>query len=101
MHINYRRLGMLLSLISTLGAAAAGPNVRWTQTLGGTTAYRLAVDAGGFCYLVGSFWENGLCGTNVLVSRGQSDVLVAKFSPEGSNIWAQTAGGIESEEGWN
>ncbi len=103
MRLNYATLTTLFSLITTFAAGAAGPKVRWAQCLGGTgydKAYRLAVDAAGCCYNVGGFTStNAVMGTNVLVNRGSTDVFLAKFSPQGSNLWVQTAGGSSYEEG--
>jgi hypothetical protein len=43
---------------------------------------------------VGEFSStNASIGTNQLIKQGATDVFVAKFNPQGANVWVQTAGG--------
>ncbi|OON68485.1 T9SS type A sorting domain-containing protein [Hymenobacter sp. CRA2] len=65
-----------------------------TTSVSGVNAMRCAVDAGGNVFVVGSFNDVLNFGTlPALTSRGNSDIFVAKLSPAGQWLWAQSAGG--------
>ena len=72
--------------------------------LGGTTriaaGYSVAMDAGGNSYVTGSFEGMATLGGTNLQSRGLSDVLVAKYSPDGRLLWARSAGGTNADAGY-
>jgi len=74
----------------------------WASSFGGAAfdeARGIAATAAGECYVTGFF--NGTAefpGTN-LVSRGGSDIFVAKFGTNGDLLWVQQAGGTNADEG--
>jgi hypothetical protein len=62
-------------------------------------SWDIAATTEGECYVTGSF--NGTAefpGTN-LVSRGGSDIFVAKFGASGDLVWVQQAGGTNADHG--
>jgi len=69
----------------------------WVTTAGGAKidrGYAVAVDAGGNSYVTGHFQSETIAfGSTVLTSRGDYDVFVAKFDPNGNPLWAKSAGG--------
>ncbi|RFP63487.1 T9SS C-terminal target domain-containing protein [Hymenobacter lapidiphilus] len=70
--------------------------VQWAQMVnspGNDQLRSVAVDAAGAPYVTGSFEQTLTIGTQRLTSTGQSDVLVAAYSPTGQPRWAQQAGG--------
>jgi len=69
--------------------------------LGVDAAYALATDAAGNSYIAGYF--NGLAdfdpgpGYCNLISVGDADVFVAKYSPGGALLWARAMGGADAD----
>jgi hypothetical protein len=60
---------------------AAG-DFQWVQTAGGNGhdgAFRLVVDGGGSCYVVGWFQDLAVFGTTVLQAQGYWDIFLAKL----------------------
>jgi hypothetical protein len=69
----------------------------WVRSLGGSLVdrgYGVATDSAGNAYVTGHFqsidaaWLGG-----VLANKGDYDVFVAKYSPQGEALWIRTAGG--------
>ncbi len=69
----------------------------WVRSLGGSLVdrgYGVATDSAGNAYVTGHFqsvdatWQGG-----VLANKGDYDVFVAKYSPQGEPLWIRTAGG--------
>jgi len=58
----------------------------------------VAVDNGGNSYLIGHFFDYVRFGQIRLNAAGESDILVAKYDPKGSLLWAISAGGVKKEE---
>ncbi len=79
----------------------------WANSTGGSDdddAYGVSTDSNGNVLITGSFRSPIIpFGTTNLTNAGGSggnkDLFVAKFSPSGTVIWAQSAGGIYSEDG--
>ncbi len=70
---------------------------RWVRRAGGSSAEEVwssVVDSAGNVYLVGQFEGTASFGTLALASRGDTDVFVAKISPDGSWIWVRQVGGL-------
>ena len=73
----------------------------WTSTAGGTNtdeARSVAIDGAGNCYVTGVFFGSAGFGTNVVTSRGQMDVVVAKADAGGEWLWARSFGGASFDE---
>jgi hypothetical protein len=78
-------------------------NVIWNTFLGGTRtddAYRLAVDAAGFVYVIGS--SQGTWGSPIRPITGAinyiADVFVAKLTSSGNLVWHTFLGGAEVDK---
>ncbi len=80
---------------------AVGNHV-WSVRLGNPFQERaggLAVDPAGHVVITGSFDKDlDVLGTPVL-SKGESDVFVARLSPEGKLLWVKTYGGERADVG--
>ncbi len=59
---------------------------------------RMTTDAAGSMYVTGRFTGQLRLGTTRLVSRGRSDLFVAKLSAGGQWAWAVAAGGTETDQ---
>ena len=76
--------------------------VTWAQSAGGSFSDKgndIAVDGYGNIYVVGNFEDTALFGAGtlysvVLVSAGSSDIFLAKYAPDSTLLWAQSAGGL-------
>lgn len=73
----------------------------WATSIGGTGAdfcSGLATDAQGNIYSAGSFNSTTLSiGGTTLTNNGGNDLYVAKFTPSGTAVWANSAGGSGAE----
>jgi hypothetical protein len=56
----------------------------------------LTMDQTGDIYVVGSYYGNGIIGSSSFTSTGDSDVFIAKYSEQGSNIWVKSVGASET-----
>lgn len=86
----------LLALVMLAAFGGAAAQNHWARRVGGWSneAYTdVAIDAQGFLYAVGEFGGNIELGTATLISQGSLDVLVAKYDPNGTLVWARTFGG--------
>lgn len=77
----------------------------WARGAGGTgtdIAYDVAIDASGAVYATGSFQSSVNFGTaGVATSRGERDIWAGKWDANGNILWAGSAGGAGSDEGWS
>jgi hypothetical protein len=75
--------------------------VIWARTLasGTISAKDIAIDAFGNYYVTGSFFGSGTFGTFSLTSAGGNDIFVVKYDQNGNSLWAQKAGGTNSDIG--
>lgn len=75
--------------------------VLWAQSFGGPDTdfgQAIAVSPIGDIAITGVFWSNGFSiGSTVLTSSGQGDLFVARLNASGQPLWAQKAGGTDSE----
>jgi hypothetical protein len=86
-------------------AAGLSPDgtFHWATSGGGAgvlVATDIAVDALGFSYVTGFFTKSPTFGASTLVSQGQGDVFVARFSPAGVRLSATSAGGLADDRGF-
>ncbi|MCB1076389.1 MAG: SBBP repeat-containing protein [Verrucomicrobiae bacterium] len=75
----------------------------WVRSLGGSLVdrgYGVVTDAGGNAYVTGHYQStDAKAGDETLPNRGDYDVFVAKYSPEGDLLWIRTAGGAGYDYG--
>ncbi|MCC3158890.1 SBBP repeat-containing protein [Hymenobacter sp. 15J16-1T3B] len=87
---------LFLFLWAALGAAlpSLGQNVTWRFTDDQPfSVSAVATDDAGYAYVAGQFSGTIALGQTTLRSRSdQTDVLVAKFSPQGRVVWATSLG---------
>lgn len=55
-------------------------------------ASKVVVDGQGAVYVAGTFRNTLVLGADTLVSHGGQDIFLAKFSPNGTPIWARSGG---------
>ncbi len=68
----------------------------WVQNFsspGNSLVTDIAISKTGNIYLSGNFEQSLQMGTDVLSSRGSTDIFFAKMRPNGSIVWARRAGG--------
>lgn len=73
---------------------------RWATSFGGKgldEGASVAIDALGDIYLLASFGDTITFGGDPLVSKGGTDVALAKFTSFGTLIWARQLGGAANE----
>ena len=74
--------------------------LEWVQQFGSYTYppyLGIAADAGGNCYLAGSFLGKGTFGSTNLQALASLDIFVAKYAPDGAVQWARRAGGLGTD----
>jgi len=59
----------------------------------------MVLDGSGNIYVIGDFWGVASFGAHKLVSKGDSDVFVAKLDPSGTFSWAVSAGSVGFDAG--
>lgn len=94
----YLYLFILLGFISqsVLPIFAQTPEFSYAKTVGGILSdgsTDTALDSEGGRLVSGWFSDNVQVGSTLLESNGAEDILIAKYSPEGDVLWAQSAGG--------
>jgi hypothetical protein len=86
---------------------SASGKVLWAKSAGGAYddwGYSIGVDANGNAYTTGFFKSPGVTfGNCTLINsdtvRGTADIFITKYDPTGKVLWAQSAGGADSENG--
>lgn len=56
-------------------------------------------DALGNVYIIGTFFGGVDLGGGMMISNGQSDVFVAKFTPAGAFVWGKSFGNLSPQSG--
>ena len=89
--------------------AKYGPDgtLLWATSAGGGSdtdqGFGIASDARGNSYVTGAFIETATFGAGdnetELTSAGDIDVFVAKYAPDGTLLWATSAGGSDFDQG--
>jgi hypothetical protein len=64
---------------------------------GSDTAFAVAVDDTGLLCVAGTFADTASFGGQDLEARGQTDVFVACYAPDGKHVWSRGMGGSESD----
>lgn len=80
--------------IPVCGGGACGAHL-WSKRFGEGGEQRasaVAVDAAGNVVFTGAFVESMDMGGGLLVSNGESDLFLAKYSPDGEFMWSQRFG---------
>ncbi|MBI3500343.1 MAG: gliding motility-associated C-terminal domain-containing protein [Bacteroidetes bacterium] len=81
---------------------AAG-NALWAKNFGNgyNESYSVTTDTWGNAYITGYFkYAPVTIGTYTLSNAGDNDFFIAKYSPNGSVIWTQRAGGAKQDQGY-
>ncbi len=60
-------------------------------------ANNITIDGQENIYVAGTYKGTAQFSRHTLISKGQSDLFLAKYSPEGRLLWVKTAGGPESD----
>jgi hypothetical protein len=79
------------------------PNITALSTAGGTNddyATDVAVDATGAVYITGAFLGTISFGSVIKTSNGQQDIFLAKYSGDGTLLWAVSFGGFGNDGGY-
>jgi hypothetical protein len=78
----------------------------FTKTMGGTSndsGQSVAVDSSGNVYITGSFRETVVfdpeTGTHSITSKGEEDIFLTKFDPDGNYLYTKTIGGTSNDSG--
>ena len=75
-------------------------NFIWALRAGGTgddLGYAVSLDGAGNILFAGTFESSASIGSAILISHGQDDIFVAKYSSGGSWIWTRQAGGTSTD----
>ncbi|MFI5163731.1 MAG: T9SS type A sorting domain-containing protein [Bacteroidia bacterium] len=85
----------------------ANGNVLWAKSAGGTSvdrAYSISADVTGNALITGYFSSPTISfGSITLMNsgRGDEDIFIAKYDGNGNVLWAKSAGGTDSDEGYS
>lgn len=85
-----------------VGKFNASGTAQWVKSFGGKHSdgvNGIAVDADNNVYLTGYFTDTTLFGSISVVSKGGSDMFVAKLDATGSPVWANGAGNTDFDNG--
>ncbi len=77
-------------------------SLAWVKGIGGTTndeGRGITIDPSGFIVVTGQFSGTVDFGGKILTSKGNNDMFVAKYLPDGTLTWVTQAGGINSTLG--
>jgi hypothetical protein len=91
----------LLFLVLSFQGVAQAPSFAWAKSAGGGYTYGIgvAVDGSGNSYITGYFYGTATFGSTTLTSSGAEEVFIAKYDASGSVLWAQKAGGTDTDTG--
>lgn len=77
-------------------------NWLWVRRCGGDNISGIAVDGEAMVYLTGYFWGTADFGPYILAGAGSGlfdDIFVAKLDADGNWLWAERAGGVNTDRG--
>lgn len=76
----------------------------WVWGAGGEQAdhgYSITVAPNGHCFVAGSFYEEAFFGDHSIECDLMNDIFIAETNANGNWIWAETAGGPDTEACWD
>jgi len=95
--------GLNNSSDALLMKVSSSGTVTWARNTGGSVnvfsaAQAVAVDRNNRAYTTG-FYQGGslLVGANTLGNAGSNDIFIDAYDAEGNSVWAQSAGGAQSD----
>ncbi len=94
---------LLVAGLSTTAALAAPPPWMGAFSAGGngyTLARSIKAAPGNDFYVTGEFSSSAKFSGTTVVSRGGSDVFLARYTESGKLLWIVTAGGTDDDVGW-
>jgi hypothetical protein len=99
--------GVALSAVTAAVSSATAQELEWATSAGGGShdyALGIATDPRGNSYVTGSFsgtatFGAGEANETVLTSAAFFDIFVAKYAPDGTLLWATSAGSVSSDQG--
>lgn len=97
-----KKLLLIVSMMLSAILMSFGQSWPWVVSEGGsgTDEYEhIAVDSDGNILVAGKFSSSLQIGSTMLSSAGEKDVLLAKYSPNGTLLWAVSGGGQQTDEG--
>ncbi|AWV99546.1 SBBP repeat-containing protein [Arcticibacterium luteifluviistationis] len=80
----------------------ANGSLQWVKSAGGASAdlgQSIKVDDSGNIYVVGYYAGTATFGSTSISSAGSYDIFVAKYTPNGTLNWVQSAGGASNDYG--
>jgi hypothetical protein len=95
---------IIMSFVVSANTFAQAPNCQWATTAGGTggeRGYSVTTDASGNVYVTGYFGGTITFGTTPLTSVGSDDIFIAKYDAAGTVLWATSAGGNSTVNGYS
>ena len=103
-----KKILLLSFLMIVVNSVQAQPDLIWVKNIGGTGydgAYAMTADDNENIYITGYFSNivdfNTGVGVENLVSKGGTDVFVAKYDKNGQFLWAKSFGGTGFDLGVN
>jgi hypothetical protein len=79
-------------------------NVIWAKSAGGTGTEKgnsITIDNSGYIYFTGVYSSNFTLGSTTLTNAGGYDLFVAKYDPNGNDVWVKSTGGTAWDEAYN
>ena len=78
-------------------------NAKWARSGGGNDndfGKSVAIDPNGNIYMTGSFISAAKFGTTNIISKGDYDIFLAKYDPQGTLLWIKNFGSVLEDVGY-